>query len=227
MGGSSSKSDTEEYPGKKVHEYIRLGDLSGLQAYVSGTNQEDVYSYVNRPDNEDGMTPLARAVAKGDPDIVEYLLSVGSDYTKTGIGLKTKRLAPLPLVIAIVAKNEKIVDILLKYGADPNTPTNLPGRGKTVIELARNISVGESILSKLQDAGESKCDAKEISQRITSLLPRGISANSKNADDYLLQLKYIGDKISHLESSLEKQEYLDPQTGGRKRKRAKRMPKKF
>ena len=69
-----------------------------------------------------GRTPLHQAAAKGDLDIIKYLIKFGANVNSKTISGET------PLMKAIAFYQTEGAKLLLKYGADPEMKNNVTGK---------------------------------------------------------------------------------------------------
>jgi hypothetical protein len=78
--------------------------------------------------DSNGSTPLHRAVAEGDEELVQLLVSMGADLNARDLEGKT------PLHIAIIRDRKEISTLLLTHGADPSLED---GEGKMPLHYAK------------------------------------------------------------------------------------------
>lgn len=103
------------------------------------------YSDINQK-NKDSSTPLILAVSLNYTDIVEYLIKNGADVnlSKDIDGLS-------PLHFAVANRNEHIIDILLRYGANADASSF---SGITPLMIAAQLNDIETLKKLLQKGAD-------------------------------------------------------------------------
>ena len=138
----SIEQNYAEYDPATLLRALSTGNLRGLEDSVF---DEVLYDFI---DTVSGSTPLLAAIASGNAESVEYLLSNGAlpDFRASILGddafdpdsvgelyrnsdgdvvsvripsRETRHSHSVPLIFASSLDNRQIVDILLQYGADP------------------------------------------------------------------------------------------------------------
>ena len=105
-----------------VHDDAAKGDLARVKALIAQKP-----SLVNARD-KDGATPLHYAAAKGDAEIIRFLLSKKADVGAC------KKDGVTPLHVAVALGHKDAVEALLKAKANPNAKDK---KGRTPITLAQ------------------------------------------------------------------------------------------
>src|SRR6266550_1187079 len=133
---------------RSVMKCVERGDVAGVRAAVADG--------AGLLDEMEDTSPLALAVEKGDASMVEALLDLGHDPSLGGI--------VVPLALAARNNNVRIVDLLLKRGANVD---ELGEEGETALMWAAgagNVKVLKRLLelgADLKRRDNDGCDALE------------------------------------------------------------------
>jgi len=129
--------------------------------------------------DEDDDTPLTLAVARSNPDMVDFLLKAGADVNLPGVGGKS------PLRVAIdTAAPLGVVKLLLAAGAD----VNLPGVGgksplRVAIDTAAPLGVVKLLLAAGADPLAASYDDKQKKDVTDQMAADLAYINSRTGDE--------------------------------------------
>ncbi|MGH2571219.1 MAG: ankyrin repeat domain-containing protein, partial [bacterium] len=128
-----------------LHWWAESGQLDKLlHALSTGADRE--------ARNEDGMTPLQLAVAKGRADAVALLVDAGADLEAAegaAPSLRPLHRACLGSDLFALSRNEELIRLLLDRGASPSTRDDA---GRTPLHLAIEWC-GPELLGRLVEEG--------------------------------------------------------------------------
>ena len=115
----------------------------------------NVYAMEKNPLNrfdENGWTPLTKAIKMGQPFRVEILLRAGANVNLPATCSIT------PLVAAVLMKNEEIVKKLIEFGANVNQPAQMNATPLHFAAIMGSLSILRLLISHGAQTS-SKCDA--------------------------------------------------------------------
>lgn len=132
---------------------------------------------------DDGFHALGLACYFGHYDVAEYLIKAGAPVNSTS----RNELGATPILSAVAAGHEKIVDLLLTHGADPNTReqggyTPLHAAAQNGDEdMVRTLLLGGADLSLKSDDGKLALDIAQEKGHTEAaiLLEEGITKRFK------------------------------------------------
>ena len=126
---AQSEPPTAKAPDISIHQAAIDGDIEAIKQHTAaGTD-------VNAED-DDGWTPMHRAVYYGRKEIVGLLIANGGDVNATDVGGGT------PLHYAIDDGHKEVAELLIIKGADVNAK-NVDG--ETPLDLAKEVSEEASL----------------------------------------------------------------------------------
>ncbi|KAE8376675.1 ankyrin repeat-containing domain protein [Aspergillus bertholletiae] len=167
--GHVHATETRSHQGKgeSVDCKITMGDVVLLRAAKHGF--EEIVRFLLQqgvttdPKDRAGRTPLHHAVALDHKEVVEILLAAGGDIETTDLAdhiplrfaapcgsNKRNRSGHTPLISAIEAGNETMVQFLLEAGADPNHSTDNYAPLRSAIR-AHDMTIFKMLLDKVSD----------------------------------------------------------------------------
>ena len=134
-------TDADKQGNTSLHlaaQFDKQEDHTLLEEFLSPDTEKDDKGrdYIDKKDlekclvatNKVGMTPLHLACAVGNPDSVKQLLEIAEKLNKgstSSIINVPDSNGSLPISLAVTSKNLKMVDILMKNGAEVNQETVL------------------------------------------------------------------------------------------------------
>ena len=121
----------------ELHEACSAADLSAERGILAEA-PEVVQT------QEAGRTPLSRAVASGQTDVVQALLLGGADPDTPSLGVP-------PLIQAVVLLQVQMVQTLLENGADPNLASEAGERPLQLATMRRHLDLMEALLHRGAD----------------------------------------------------------------------------
>lgn len=131
-----------------------------------------------------GWTPLQRAIALKDLRSAEALLTKGANPNKSSDGNH-------PLVMAIFSKNEAMIDLLLKYKADPNG-----GEMRLTPLMAASETGDIRLVKRLLGAGGDPMKQSRSRQQYADRTSLLYHASSKDAELYAFLKNLIDDRLA-------------------------------
>jgi len=132
---------------------------------------------------KDGFQPLGLACYFGHPETAEYLVKAGAPINSPS----RNALKAAPIQSAVAAGHEKVVQVLLQLGADPNvreqggyTPLHAAAQNKDV-EMIRTLLYGGADLTLQGNDGKTALDLAMDSgdDKVIILLREGITKRFK------------------------------------------------
>ena len=113
-----SREQLYEMVNDELSEYCcNYSPLTALNIEILMNNIEEVENLLSNSHdinekNDEGLTPLSEAIILNNYDIAKYLIENGADIKGTS--------KFMPLIISAEKKNDKIMELLLENGANPN-----------------------------------------------------------------------------------------------------------
>jgi ankyrin repeat protein len=165
--------------------------LTIFEAAATGKINQVIRLLARDPDlvnaySQDGFQPLGLACFFGQYDVAEYLLKAGAAPNSPA----RNALKATPIHSAAAGRHERIVNLLLQHGADPNlreqggfTPLHAAAQNGDV-EIIRALLMGGADLTIKSSEGKTAMDvAMEAGhEKATILLGEGVTKRFKKLD---------------------------------------------
>lgn len=136
-------------PPSPLHDAVKNQQPEVLKLLLNWTGEEP--NVLDRNDLLVGKTPLQAAVICNNEDLVEILLG----DPQVDVNRTTSTVKRTALLEAELKRNEKIINLLLDAGADPDIP-GVRGLTARMLQEAPTEEVREEILERYSPCGDRK-----------------------------------------------------------------------